>query len=142
MIPKLKLQLVGDFDPATAPQVKSVLEVLPMLRADWQDMNRIETFKVVLLNSVLKVIGIVDVSVGAIDHCTCDIRVIIQAALLSNATQIIVAHNHPSGSVKPSEADRVMTKKIRKACDTMRIHLIDSLILSPYNNDFFSILND
>lgn len=51
-------------------------------------------------------------------------------ALQSSATSLILAHNHPSGNLKPSEADRTMTNKIKQACNLLDINLLDHIILT------------
>ena len=90
-----------------------------------------ESFKVVLLNQSNKVLGIVPISEGGISATYVDVRLILQAALLANATQVILAHNHPSGSMKPSTLDDVLTEKVRKVAELMEIHVADHIILSP-----------
>ena len=90
-----------------------------------------ESFKVVLLNQSNKVLGIVPISEGGISATYVDVRLILQAALLANATQVVLAHNHPSGSIKPSTLDDVLTEKVRKAAELMEIHIMDHIILSP-----------
>lgn len=90
-----------------------------------------ESFKVVLLNQSNKVLGIVLISEGGISATYVDVRLILQAALLANATQVILAHNHPSGSMKPSTLDDVLTEKLRKVTELMEIHVADHIILSP-----------
>ena len=89
-----------------------------------------ESFKVVLLNQSNRVLGIVPISEGGISATYVDVRLILQAALLANATQVILAHNHPSGSMKPSTLD-VLTEKVRKVAELMEIHVADHIILSP-----------
>ena len=90
-----------------------------------------ESFKVVLLNQSNKVLGIVPISEGGISATYVDVRLILQAALLANATQVILAHNHPSGSMKPSTLDDALTEKVRKGAELMEIHVADHIILSP-----------
>ena len=90
-----------------------------------------ESFKVVLLNQSNKVLGIVLISEGGISATYVDVRLILQAALLANATQVILAHNHPSGSMKPSTLDDVLTEKLRKVAELMEINVADHIILSP-----------
>lgn len=90
-----------------------------------------ESFKVVLLNQSNKVLGIVPISEGGISATYVDVGLILQAALLANATQVILAHNHPSGSMKPSTLDDVLTEKVKKAAELMEIHIADHIILSP-----------
>ena len=66
--------------------------------------------------------GIVPISEGGISATYVDVRLILQAALLANATQVILAHNHPSGSMKPSTLDGcVLTEKVRKVAELMEI---------------------
>ena len=89
-----------------------------------------ESFKV-LLNQSNKVLGIVPISEGGISATYVDVRLILQAALLANATQVILAHNHPSGSMKPSTLDDALTEKVRKGAELMEIHVADHIILSP-----------
>ena len=87
-----------------------------------------ESFKVVLLNQSNR---IVPISEGGISATYVDVRLILQAALLANATQVILAHNHPSGSMKPSTLDDALTEKVRKGAELMEIHVADHIILSP-----------
>ncbi len=68
---------------------------------------------------------------GTVDQAPLYIRNIIRKALLFGATSIIVSHNHPSGSVKPSEDDIDMTKKLSTACHYMQIRLVDHIIVTP-----------
>ena len=86
---------------------------------------------IVLLNQSNKVLGIVPISEGGISATYVDVRLILQAALLANATQVILAHNHPSGSMKPSTLDDALTEKVRKGAELMEIHVADHIILSP-----------
>ena len=62
---------------------------------------------------------------------------ILQAALLANATQVILAHNHPSGAIKPSTLDDALTEKVKKAAELMEIHVADHIILSP-DKEYYS----
>ena len=59
-----------------------------------------------------------------------DIRIIMREAVLSNATVLAVCHNHPSGSLRPSSSDDQLTKSLKQACDIMRIHLSDHVIIT------------
>ena len=71
-------------------------------------------------------------SEGGISATYVDVRLILQSALLANATQVILAHNHPSGSMKPSTLDDVLTEKVKKAAELMEIHIADHIILSLF----------
>ena len=89
-----------------------------------------EEFWLLLLNQAAKVIGKVRISQGGIDQTAVDVRSILREAILHQATQIAVAHNHPSGNVAPSQADKTLTNNIRKASDMMNIRLMDHVIVT------------
>ena len=90
-----------------------------------------ESFKVLLLNRVNKVLGIINISEGGVSGTVVDIRLILQSALLSNASGIIICHNHPSGELRPSIEDDRATDRIKQACKIMDIRLFDHIIISP-----------
>lgn len=96
-----------------------------------------ERFYAVYLTNRQEVLGYRLISVGGISSTVVDIRLVLQGALLTNATGILVAHNHPSGNLIPSEADEFITKKLSKAAAVMDYQLLDHIILVP-DNDFYS----
>lgn len=100
-----------------------------------------ETFKVLLLNNANKIIGYTTISEGGLTSTIVDIRMILQTALVSNATSIILTHNHPSGNPHPSIHDDNLTKKIKSACELMDIRLLDHIIVTPYDS-FYSYCNE
>jgi len=89
-----------------------------------------EFFWVLLLTNANQVIGISEIAVGNTTGVSINIKEIYQLALLANSTSIIVAHNHPSGKLTPSESDKNLTKKLREASDLLDITLLDHLILT------------
>ena len=89
-----------------------------------------EYFKVLFLNQASQVLGYTLISEGGITETCADVRVILQAALLTNSVAIILAHNHPSGSMKPSRQDMEITKQVRDAAKLMKITVTDHLILT------------
>ena len=92
-----------------------------------------EYAKVLYLNQASEVIAYNTVSEGGLTETAVDVRLILQGALLTNATQIILAHNHPSGNLKPSSQDDMLTRNVKNACEVMRVHFTDHLILSADN---------
>ncbi|QSW89582.1 JAB domain-containing protein [Flavobacterium endoglycinae] len=90
-----------------------------------------EEFKILLLNQSNKVLGMYEVSSGGIAGTSVDIRMIFAAAIKANAVSLIIIHNHPSGQVKPSEADMQITRKVKEAGRIMDITLLDHLIITP-----------
>jgi len=99
-----------------------------------------EFFKVMLLNNANKLLGISHLSEGGIEQTAVDIRHIMQTAILSNATGIVLAHNHPSGNLQPSKSDDCITERIKSACKVFHINLQDHLIIS--SESYYSYADD
>lgn len=89
-----------------------------------------EYFKLVLLNHSNKVLGITTISEGGMDSTVVDVRLVLQSALLAHSSSIILAHNHPSGGLSPSEHDDNITQKIKDAAKLMDIKLYDHVIVT------------
>lgn len=118
--------------PSKRPKISSSRDAFKILLSTW-DTGKIlfvEEFKAVLLNKANRVIGIVPISFGSIDGTIADVRVIFGAALKACAVQIMVAHNHPSGNMQPSQADINLTRKLKEAGKLLDIPLIDHLIIT------------
>ena len=97
-----------------------------------------EEFWVLLMNHAAKVIDKVRISRGGIDQTTADVRSILREALLQRATQIALIHNHPSGNPHPSNDDQRLTELVRKAAQTMNIHLTDHVIVTDGSHYSFN----
>lgn len=101
-------------------------------------MHLQESFFVMYLNQAHSVLGIYPLSKGGINSTVVDVRLVLSVALKVAATKMIIAHNHPSGSLRPSEYDINATYKIKQSASIMDITLLDHLLLSPIENEFFS----
>ena len=99
-----------------------------------------ESFKAVYMNRSNHVLGCLTISEGGPCSTAVDVKLILQGALLTNASGVILAHNHPSGNLKPSEPDKVMTEKIKKALTAMDTRLLDHLIVT--RESYFSFIDD
>jgi DNA repair protein RadC len=124
------------------PQIKTSSDAYEVLKQSW-DENKIEfveQFKVMLLNRANKVLGIYEVSTGGISGTVADIRLIFAAAIKSNASSIVLAHNHPSSNTKPSEADIQLTRRIKEAGKLLNIKVIDHIIVTVEN--YFSFADE
>ncbi|MGG7035357.1 MAG: JAB domain-containing protein [Flavobacterium sp.] len=97
-----------------------------------------EEVKVILLNRANVVLGIYEMSKGGISGTVVDIRIILGVALKCNASCIILVHNHPSGNTEPSEQDKSITKKLKKASELLDLNLLDHLIISTEEYYSFS----
>jgi DNA repair protein RadC len=100
-----------------------------------------ETFKVLLLNNSNKIKGEFELSTGGITGTLVDIRILFAIVLKSLSVGIILCHNHPSGKLIPSEADKSITKKIQKAAAFLDVQVLDHLILTP-NGEFYSFADN
>ena len=119
------------------PQLKSSSDIYRML-IDYDvfpsdTIEYKEYFKVILFNSAFRVLGVSTVSEGSTSQVSVDVKHIMQAAILSNATGLALVHNHPSGNCKPSYQDDSLTKKIQEACKLMDILLLEHIIISAEN---------
>ena len=99
-----------------------------------------EYFKVLFLNQANQVLGYTLISGGGLTETTADVRLIFQAALLTNSVALILAHNHPSGNLKPSPEDIRLTKQVREASNFMRIKILDHIILS--DTEYYSFADE
>ena len=124
------------------PQIKSSRDAYQIVVSSW-DHNKIEffeQFKILLLNNDSKVLGLYEVSPGGITGTVVDLRLIFGAALKANATGLIMIHNHPSGKLLASEADKAITQKIKSAGKLLDIAVLDHLIITPEN--YYSFADD
>lgn len=99
-----------------------------------------ELFIAIYLNNAQKILHHEIISEGGLTGTVADPRIIIKKALTYNATSIILCHNHPSGSLKPSKADETLTKKIRDAAILFDIKVLDHIIVS--SEGYFSFADE
>ena len=92
-------------------------------------LEEIEHAEVLLLRQNGKLIKRVRIASGGLDCTIVDVRVVLREALLNNATQIILIHNHPSGSTKPSRYDDELTKNVANGCKAVNIRMLDHVII-------------
>ena len=116
-------------------QIRSSKDVKDLLLPYFIDLAH-EEFFCLFLNRANKVIKIEQISKGGISGTVTDVRIILKNAILCTASGLIVAHNHPSGNLNPSESDTKITQKIKEAGNIMDIQLLDHLIIA--NDDYFS----
>ena len=90
----------------------------------------VECFMVVYLNRANKIIQYEIVSEGGITGTVADPRIILKKALDHHAVSIILCHNHPSGNLKPSKSDELLTSKIKSAAGYLDIQVLDHIIVS------------
>lgn len=115
------------------PSIRSSKDALPILMPLLQDLNH-ESFCVLYLNTAGKLLRHELISSGGLTATVADIRLILKNALLQNANQLIIAHNHPSGNKQASTADIELTRKLNEAAALMDIRLLDHIIVAGHSH--------
>ena len=105
--------------------VRFITDHLPDLTSEAR-----EYFLVVLLNSNLEPIDLIVVSIGTLDNSLVHPREVFRPAIASSAKSIVIAHNHPSGNLKPSHQDLAITRQLVEAGKLIQITVLDHLIVS------------
>lgn len=111
-----------------ADSVREPAAVIRYLQLSMQD-QAVEIFKVLFLDKANKIIAESDMFRGTIDEAAVYPREIVRQAILKNATAVILVHNHPSGRVEPSPEDRELTRKVRSACSSVSVKVLDHIII-------------
>src|SRR5690606_12041231 len=99
-----------------------------------------EEFWIVYLNNSNKVIHTAQLSKGGITGTLVDVRLVLKRALELSAVALILAHNHPSGTLRPSAADKQITRKLQHAAEALDIKVLDHLIITQ--KDYFSLADE
>ena len=130
---EVKLSYSPKLTGAERPQIRSSRDAADILFSHWpDDLELRESFYVLLLNRANRVNGIYQVSSGGIAGTLVDAKLVFIAALKSLSSGVILAHNHPSGSLRPSEADLNLTRKLKEAGELLDILVLDHLILTRH----------
>lgn len=119
--------------PSARPRVLTSRQGYEVLMSSWDEnkIGFIEQAKVLLLNRANRVLGIYEISTGGVAGTVVDPKLVIVAALKSNASSILLSHNHPSGNLKPSRQDELITERLREGCKLLDLHFLDHIIVSP-----------
>ncbi len=125
--------------PKDRPQIRSSEDAYDLMAGLLGDLDH-EEFWILLLNRANRVIGRQQISRGGVAGTVVDAKVIFKKAIDTMACSIILCHNHPSGNLKPSLADREITKKLRWAGRNLEIAVLDHLIISE--NGFYSFADE
>jgi len=131
-VPELKLICKQNFKASERPRVNNSIDSYNILLSTWNKdlIDYIEEFKILLLNTANKVIGCLGISKGGFRNTIADPRVIFAAALTGCASSIILAHNHPSGNLKPSDQDISLTNKLKNGGLLLDIMVVDHIIIT------------
>jgi DNA repair protein RadC len=111
-------------------KISSVKDIVPLIQ--FYGMQKQEHFICITLNGAHEVINIIVISVGTLNKSVIHPREIFLPAISDRAAAIVIAHNHPSGSLEPSKEDFVCTRRILDSSKILGIPLLDHLIISKY----------
>jgi DNA repair protein RadC len=110
-------------------QIAGSKDAYHAIHARLEDLHY-EEFWIITLNQVNRIVGMHRVGEGGITGTVADPRRILKLALDDHATSLILCHNHPSGNLRPSDADLKLTRKMKNAASLMDIQLLDHLIIA------------
>lgn len=139
-IAEISISYLPKFKMSELPIVSSATDAYNILWENWDDIVYVESFKIILLNRANRVLGIVSISTGGVSGTVADPKNIFQSALKANASSLILAHNHPSGNLQPSQQDIELTKKIKAGGKLLDIAVLDHLIIT--DSSFYSFSDD
>lgn len=141
-VAEVQLSFKTKVSPKDRPQVSSSRDAYELLMKNWDEdgFELYETFMLLLLNRANKAIGLMKVSQGGVSGTVADPKIIFAVSLKSAASGIIVAHNHPSGNLKPSQSDIDLTRKLKEGGKYLEIQLLDHLICTT--DGYFSFADE
>ena len=119
--------------------VKSSSDVVDSLMPLMRDLKK-ELFKILLLDKSNFISEVIDIDLGTVDGVNPSIRDVLMTALKYQAPSMILVHNHPSGNIEPSEADKILTKDLIIAARAMELRIFDHLVIGE--NDYFSFADE
>jgi len=142
MADEIELVYKTRIKPANRPKIRNANDACRLFRLHWRGdkIDLVEQCKILVLNNAQYVLGIMDVSSGSSAGTIVDTKLIFAAALKTNASRIVICHNHPSGNIKPSFNDEIITQKIKSAGLLLDIVLIDHIILT--SSEHFSFADE
>jgi DNA repair protein RadC len=142
-VAEINLSYTAKVKAKDRPKITGSHSAHEILRESWnpKKIEMQEEFKALLLNRRNQVLGLVELSAGGIAGTVVDLKILFGAACKGLASALIIAHNHPSGELRPSDADRKLTKAIADAGKLLDIILLDHIILAP-DGDFYSFADN
>jgi DNA repair protein RadC len=131
-VAEVQLTYKSKVSPKLRPKVSTSADAYTVLRGLWNSdtIELREEFKIFLLNRANKVLGVYDISSGGVAGTVVDAKLIFIAALRGLASSIILAHNHPSGNLQPSQQDIDLTHKISQGAKLLDLSVMDHIIVT------------
>src|SRR5690606_30713498 len=131
-VAEIQLTYKTKVKPSQRTKITSSKDAYEVLLDNWDEdrLEFVEQFKVLLLNRANKVLGIFEVSTGGVSGTVADPKLVFAAAIKANASAIILSHSHPSGNLKPSDADLKLTKRLKDGGQYLEISVLDHIIVT------------
>lgn len=141
-VAEIQLTYKSKVKPSLRPKITASSDAYEILLENWNEnkIEFIEQFKVILLNRANRVLGIYEASTGGVSGTVADPKLIFAAAIKTMASGILLAHNHPSGQLKPSDADIQLTKKLKDGGKFLEILVLDHIIVT--NEGYYSFADE
>lgn len=115
-------------------KIRSSDDSYEVIKQFWhEDIEIYESFFILLLNRANMTIGWAKISQGGITGTVVDVKILLKYVVDSLASGVIIAHNHPSGNLIPSQSDIDITRKVKEALSYLDSQLLDHLIITPDN---------
>lgn len=131
-VTEIKMVYMNRIKASERPQVKSSYDAYTIFACNWSEqIGLVEEFVILLLDNSNRVMGRHLVSKGSMVGTIVDPKIVFACALKGRASSIILSHNHPSGNLRPSQADLNLTRKLKQGGELLDISILDHLILSP-----------
>ena len=123
-------------------KISSSKNVYETLLSIWSEdtIELLEEVKILLLNKANEILGVYHLSKGGVSGAFVDIKLVLSIALKGNASSLIIAHNQPSGNIKPSQNDIALTKKVKDGAKLLDLVLLDHLIITT--NSYYSFSDE
>lgn len=128
----------SDYKKVKIQRSSDIYEYMKEMFSDSIDVH--ESMFCLLLNRANNTIGWFMLSKGGINGTTADIKIITLEAIKALASNVILAHNHPSGNIQPSNIDKTLTKQVKQALNLFMINLLDHLIVTE--DDYYSFADN
>ena len=128
--------------PSQRPKITGSKDTYEILKTCWDknEIDLVEHFQILLLNRAHKVIGFKTISKGGTAGTIADPKLIFAVALKGAASAIILAHNHPSGNLTPSQEDFALTRKLKEAGKVLDLPILDHIIIS--SEGYYSLADE
>lgn len=135
----VSIRMVRDSPIYSDKKIENPESAVALIGEVLRDMDR-EIVCVINLKTNGVPINCTFASMGALNYAVANPREILKSSILSNAANIILVHNHPSGKLVPSKADVSMTQRLQLVCEMVDIPLLDHIIVGGDNREYFSFL--